>query len=62
MKDPYYKDVAVYAVPDSIHPTIVDINEKALYERDPYSSSENVKAYLPALANYDHENTLPVLR
>jgi len=62
MKDPYYKDVAVYAIPDSIHPTIVDIHEKALYERDPYSSVENVKPYLPALANYGNNNTLPVLR
>jgi len=41
MEDPYYKDVAVYAIPDSIYPTITDIHEKALYERDPYSSVEN---------------------
>ena len=62
MKDPYYKDVAVYAIPDSIYPVIADINEKALYERSPYSSVENVKPYLPALANYDNGDTISVLR
>jgi hypothetical protein len=51
MKDPYYKDVAVYAVPASAKPVIEDINEKALYERDPYSSKPNVLPYLPALAS-----------
>ncbi len=62
MKDPYYEDVAVYAIPDSVIPNIVDINEKALYERSPYSSAENVKPNLPSLANYDNVDSLPVLR
>ena len=53
MKDPYYEDVAVYAIPNSAKPILEDINEKALYERDPYSSKPNVKPYLPALANYE---------
>ena len=53
MKDPYYEDVAVYAIPKSAVPVIADINEKALFERDPYSSKPNVKPYLPALASYD---------
>ncbi len=53
MKDPYYEDVAVYAIPNSAKPVIEDINEKALYERDPYSSKPNVLPYLPALANYN---------
>ncbi|KJF43496.1 glycosyl hydrolase [Draconibacterium sediminis] len=53
MKDPYYEDVAVYAVPASAVPVIEDINEKALYERDPYTSKPNVKPYLPSLANYE---------
>ena len=53
MSDPYYEDVAVYAIPNSVKPIIEDINEKALYERDPYSSKPNVKPYLPALANYE---------
>ena len=37
MKDPFYEDVAVYAFPKC--ELVIDrINEKALYERDPYSS------------------------
>jgi len=52
LKDPYYVDVAVYAIPESAVPVIADINEKALYERDPYSSKPNVKPYLPSLARY----------
>jgi len=52
MKDPYYEDVAVYAVPVVAKRVIEDINEKALYERDPYSSKPNVKPYLPSLAEY----------
>ncbi|CAM3324833.1 glycosyl hydrolase [Zobellia roscoffensis] len=47
LKDPYYEDFAVYAIPNSVKPTIKDINEKALYERDPYSSKPNVKPFLP---------------
>ena len=47
LKDPYFEDVAVYAIPASIKPVIKDINEKALYERDPYSSKPGVKPFLP---------------
>ena len=61
MKDPYYEDIAVYAVPCSAEPIIEDINEKALYERDPYSSKPNVKPYLPSLAEYDQGNESSVL-
>ncbi len=61
MKDPYYEDVAVYAIPSSAAPVIADINEKALYERDPYSSKPNVKPFLPALANYDEPDKNKVL-
>ncbi|WP_372950329.1 glycosyl hydrolase [Mariniphaga sp.] len=61
MKDPYYEDVATYAVPNSAVPVIEDINEKALYERDPYSSKPNVKPYLPALANYKEPENSKVL-
>lgn len=53
MKDPFYEDMAVYAVPVSARPVIEDINEKALYERDPYSSKPNVKPYLSAPAVYN---------
>ncbi len=61
MKNPYYKDVAVYAIPSDVKPLISDINEKALYERDPYSSKPNVKPYLPAPAIYGEVNENKVL-
>jgi hypothetical protein len=61
MKDPYYEDVAVYAIPNSAIPVIADINEKALYVRDPYSSKRNVKPYLPALSYYDEPADSKVL-
>lgn len=53
MKDPYYEDVATYAIPSAAKPVIEDINEKALYERDPISSKPNVKSHLPAPANFE---------
>ncbi len=53
MKNPYYEDVTAYAIPRLVKPLIGDINEKALYERDPYSSKPNVKPYLPSLSRYD---------
>lgn len=53
LKNPYYEDVAVYAIPNTVKPVIADINEKALYERDPISSKPNVKPYLPAPANFE---------
>jgi len=61
MKDPYYEDVTVYAIPSEAAPVISDINEKALYERDPYSSKPNVKPYLPAPASYDEVDERKVL-
>lgn len=61
MKNPYYEDVATYAVPNSAVPVIEDINEKALYERDPYSSKPNVKPLLPALVNYKEPENSRVL-
>ena len=61
MSDPYYEDVAVYAIPNSAVPVIADINEKALYERDPYSSKPNIKPYLPSLANYDEPEDSQIL-
>lgn len=61
MKDPWYEDVAVYAVPASAIPVIGDINEKALFERDPYSSKPGVKPYLPSLAEYEESNSSAVL-
>jgi hypothetical protein len=61
MNDPYYEDVAVFAIPKMTTPIIADINEKALYERDPYSSKPNVKPYLPSLANYDEPESSKIL-
>ncbi len=51
MPDAYYVDVAVLAFP-SRKPIIDDINEKALYLRDPFSSAPGVKPYLPTSARY----------
>jgi hypothetical protein len=61
MKDPYYEDAVVYAVPVSAVPVIEDINEKALYERDPYSSKPKVKPYLPSRADYEEPGKSQVL-
>ena len=62
MKDPYYEDVAVYAIPNSAKPVIADINEKALYERDPISSKPNVKTHLPAPANFEKVEESNILK
>jgi hypothetical protein len=52
-KDDYYQDVAVLAFRAlSGNQRIVDIDEKALYVRAPYSSQPNVKPYLPMHADY----------
>ena len=62
MKDPYYEDIAVYAVPKSAKPVIEDVNEKALYERYPYSSWPDVKPHLPAPAVHAEANENVILR
>jgi hypothetical protein len=62
MKDPYYEDVAVYAISNSVKPVIEDVNEKALYERDPYSSKPNVKPHLPSKASYNEPEANQVLK
>ncbi len=51
MRSDFCEDVAVYAIA-KCPAVIADINEKALYNRDPYTSKAGVKAYLPALAEY----------
>ncbi len=43
----YYQDVAVLAIPTVNDTRLSDIDEKALYKRDPYTSAPRVKAYLP---------------
>ncbi len=44
-------DVALFAFP-KCDPSIEDISEKALYNRDPYTSMVGVKPYLPSRADY----------
>ena len=51
MRHPFYEDFAVYAFP-SVGAVIPDINEKALYKREPYSSWKQVKPYLPTSVHY----------
>ncbi len=50
----FYEDEAVLAVPTrAVTGRLQDLDEKALYRRDPYSSMPGVKAYLPSRAAYD---------
>jgi hypothetical protein len=61
MKTDFFEDITVYAFPKR-DPIITDINEKALYKRDPYSSWPNVKEFLPAPAKYNEPgNELVIL-
>ncbi|MHC4322980.1 MAG: glycosyl hydrolase, partial [Planctomycetota bacterium] len=60
MSSPFYEDVVVYAFPKCT-PVIDNINEKALFERDPYTSMPGVKPYIPAPANYPHQGTSDVI-
>lgn len=49
----FYQDVAVLAFPTPAgRERIADVDEKALYVRDPYSSKPGVKTHLPARAEY----------
>lgn len=50
----FFKDVRVLAFPTPQgHSRIVDIDEKALYIRPPYTSAPGVKSMLPAPAKFD---------
>ena len=60
LSNPYYKDFAVYAFP-RCKPVVSDINEKALYERDPYTSKAGVKPYLPAPAHYQEPEAKDII-
>jgi hypothetical protein len=52
-KNDFYRDVAVLAFPTPAGASaIVDIDEKALYVRAPYSSQPGVKPFLPAPADF----------
>ncbi len=49
----YYRDVAVVAFPTpESDQRLPDIDEKAIYQRAPYSSFPGVKSYLPMSAEY----------
>lgn len=51
--DAFYRDVAVVAFPTpAASASIADIDEKALYVREPYSSKPGVRASLPAPVDY----------
>ena len=60
MPNPYYVDVAVWAFP-SRKPIIDDINEKALFERRPFTSEPGVKPYLPTSARYAEPGAASVI-
>ncbi len=60
MRSPFYEDVVVYAFPKCA-PVIDNINEKALFERDPYTSMASVKPYLPAPVNYPQQDTSNII-
>ncbi len=51
MPSSFYEDVALFAFP-KCRPVIPDINEKALFERNPYTSMPGVKPFLPAPSNH----------
>ena len=51
--DDFYEDVAVLAFPTrDTGNSIKDIDEKALYYRAPYTSTEGVRAYFTAIADF----------
>ncbi|MCP4608427.1 MAG: glycosyl hydrolase [Planctomycetes bacterium] len=60
MRSPFYEDVVVYAFPKCA-PVIDNINEKALFERNPYTSMPGVKPYLPAPVNYPQQDTSNII-
>jgi hypothetical protein len=50
----FYEDVSVlaYPTPSATPAKIIDVDEKALYYRAPYSSAPGVKQYLPSVSEY----------
>lgn len=62
MASPFYEDVEVVAFP-SRKPLITDIDEKALFNRDPYSIRHAIKSpvkpYLPTSASYVEPGPTP---
>jgi len=56
----FYEDVAVYAFPRR-DPIIMDIDEKALFIRNPYTSMPGVRTHLPSPASYPELDTSKVI-
>jgi len=65
LASPFYEDVAVLAFP-SRKPIITDIDEKALFYRDPYSIrhaiKQPVKPYLPTSASYEEPGPMGIIQ
>ena len=61
LASPFYEDVAVLAFP-SRKPLISDIDEKALFFRNPISSLPDVKPYLPTSASYVEPGSASVIQ
>ena len=57
---PFYQDVAVFAFP-ARKPLIDDIDEKALFVREPFTSAKLVKSFLPTSAHYVEPGTAGVI-
>jgi len=55
-REDFYVDVAVLAFPRTDGARLADVDEKALYVRETYTSKPGVKPYLPAPASH---RTLP---
>jgi len=56
----FYEDVAVYAFPKR-EPVIKDINEKALFIRNPYTSMKGVRTHLPSPTSYPEVDASKVI-
>ena len=60
-REAFYDDVAVLAVPFAGSGAIADIDEKALFVREPFTSKPRVKPFLPAPATHaDPPDTFPI--
>jgi hypothetical protein len=58
----FYLDVAVLAFPQVSDTRLSDVDEKALYVREPYTSKPGVKPFLPAPATYPNSSPSATIR
>ena len=56
----FYEDVAVYAFPKS-DPVVENIDEKALFVRNPYTSMPGVRTHFPSPASFPETDKSPVI-